>query len=274
MIGIAAGHAWSRGELDRADRLARRGLELGGDGAWHCQAALALVALSRGDLTEAAVTAPRPPRTPPGPTRASASLPSRTPTAENSTTATAVNDRFGAIAASPTLKGFHSYVAGEIDALAGSTERAEEHYERAIALSRDSGATFLEGIASVGLLTVRATAGRIAEALDGYRDLLEYWTRTGGWIQQWTTLRNLARLLRSLGDEETAVFLEAAADHAPDAPPSHRAQRGPAHHQGISADGMATLVAKAATVSRDDVVEVAHRALDRHRRKSSPGSPP
>jgi hypothetical protein len=33
------------------------------------------------------------------------------------------------------------------------------------------------------------------------------------------TLRNLATLLRELGDEEPAVLLDAAADQAPDAHP-------------------------------------------------------
>ena len=264
VIGIAAGHAWSRGELGRADRLARRGLELGGRGVWHCHAAIALVALSRGDFTaavfhgtEAAAHA----------TRADQSLgvAALAQAYEGRLDEAAItSDRFAAVAASPTLKGFHSYVAGEIDALAGRTQRAEERFERAIALSRESGATFLESIASVSLLTVRVSGGRIAEALDGYRDLVAYWARTGGWVQQWTTLRNLARLLRSIGDEETAVFLEAAADRAPDAPPHDEPTADPAAPH-LPEDRLATLVANAATASRDDVLDIARRALDRHR---------
>jgi predicted ATPase/DNA-binding SARP family transcriptional activator len=268
VVGVAAGCAWTRGELDRAARLARRGLELGGDGAWRCQAALALVALSRGDLTTAAVhsTEAAEHATRPDQSLGIAALAHAYD--RHIDTATAVNDRLGAVAVSPTLNGFRSYVAGEIDALAGSTERAQEHYERAIALSRESGATFLESIAAVGLHTLRANAGQIEQALDGYRDLLEYWTRTGGWIQQWTTLRNLARLLRRLGDEETAAFLDAAADHAPDAPPVPNPS-DPPHTVGIPADRMATIVANAATASRHDVLDFARRALDRHRRKTN-----
>lgn len=56
------------------------------------------------------------------------------------------------------------------------------------------------------------------EAPDGYRDLIDYWERTGSWVQQWTTLRNLAQLLRALGDEETAALLDAARRPRSDAP--------------------------------------------------------
>ena len=178
--------------------------------------------------------------------------------------ATSLNDRFAAIAISPTLKGFHSYVAGEIDALAGRTDRAEHHYQRATTLSRDSGATFLEAIASVGHVTALASAGRLAEALDGYHALIDYWARTGGWIQQWTTLRNLARLLRTIGDQETAIYLDAAANHAPDAPPITEHPTNPT--PPTSPRPLATLIANAATASRDDVIAVAHRALNHHRR--------
>ncbi len=59
-------------------------------------------------------------------------------------------------------------------------------------LARSSVATFVEGIASVGLLTVRTDAGRVHDALRGYRDVIDYFARTGNWTHQWVTLRNLA----------------------------------------------------------------------------------
>ena len=273
VLAVAASHAWSRGDLATAERLARRGLERQRHGAWRCHASLALVALSRADLhgaaayaTQAAGSADRPDQ--------SLGIAALAHAYQGDLdAATALNDRFAAIAVSPTLQGFHAYVAGEIDALSGRTDRAEDHYRRASTLSCASGATFLEAIASVGRLTALASAGRIAEALDGYGALIDYWVRTGGWIQQWTTLRNLARLLRTVGDHETAVYLEAAADHAPDAPPVTERRDDPTT-QVLPADELAKLVAQAATASRDDVVAGAHRALERHRRKSSPGSPP
>ena len=47
---------------------------------------------------------------------------------------------------------------------------------------------------------------------------IELFARTGYWTHQWIALRNLAILLRRLGDVETAEVIEAAADVAPDAP--------------------------------------------------------
>ena len=91
-----------------------------------------------------------------------------------------------------------------------------------------SGATFLVGVATVGLLTVRAAAGRVHEALRGYREVIDYFARTGNWTHLWTTLRNLADLLRRLGDDEPAALLDAAADQAPDAPGRSRPRTAPA----------------------------------------------
>ena len=129
----------------------------------------------------------------------------------------------------------------------------------------------MEAIASVGHVTALASADRVAEALDGYQALIDYWARTGGWIQQWTTLRNLAQLLRTIGDHETAIYLDAAADHAPDAPPITERPDEPSP-ANLPADRMETLIANAAAASRDDVIAVAHRALNRHRRPPPPGN--
>ncbi len=265
VLAIAAVSAWSRGDLATAERLARRGLEHRRSGAWRCHAALALVALSRADLTAAAAHATHAARSADRPDQSLGIAALAHAYDGNLRAATSLNDRFAAIANSPTLQGFHSYVAGEIDALAGRTDRAEHHYQGATTLSRHSGATFLEAIASVGHVTALASAGRLAEALDGYHALIDYWARTGGWIQQWTTLRNLARLLRTIGDQETAVYLEAAANHAPDAPPITE-RRNDSTTTNLPPDTIATLVANAATASRDDVIAIAHRALERHRR--------
>jgi tetratricopeptide (TPR) repeat protein len=183
--------------------------------------------------------------------------------------ATALNHWLAEIAVSPTLEALHRYVAGEIDALAGDANRAEQHYEQAIALARASGATFASGIASIGLLSVRAGSGRVAEALAGYRELLDYWERTGGWVQQWTTLRNLARLLHTLGDDETALLLDAAADHAPDA--SAVVYGGESITWDLPAERMSHIRTTAATAGRARVLDFARSAIARHHAAASRG---
>ena len=79
---------------------------------------------------------------------------------------------------------------------------------------------------------MRGRAGRVADALRGYRDVIDYFARTGNWTHLWTALRNLADLLRRLGDPEPAAVLDAAADAAPDAPAVDRAVRPPATPAG------------------------------------------
>jgi tetratricopeptide (TPR) repeat protein len=164
------------------------------------------------------------------------------------------------IADSPALGAFDVYIAGEIAGIQGVATVALEHYERAITAARDCGATFVEGLASVGQLTTLARAGRPNDALVGYRDLIGYWDRTGGWVQQWTTLRNLASLLLSMGDERTAVALAVAADAAPDAPPLAEAQRDVMLDAAIQRSDDAVIGA-AARASRRQVVAWAIGAI-------------
>jgi predicted ATPase/DNA-binding SARP family transcriptional activator len=263
VLGMAADVAWSRGELERAEQLGERGLLLDDGGSWRCLSSLALVSLSRGDF---AVTVERA-------TQAAAMAPSLDQTLGIAALAAAyggdldgavvLNAELATSAPSPTLRSFNHYVAGEIEALRGAPGIAEEHYREAIALARTSGATFAEGLASVGLTTLHARSGRVLDALVGYAALVEYWATTGSWIQQWTTLRNLADLLASLGDPECAEFLRAAADHAPDAPPVDSDRAPSLGH--VPVERAAEVRADATTASRSHVLGTARSAIERHR---------
>ena len=122
------------------------------------------------------------------------------------------------IAAAPSARAHHHYVAAEIDALAGSWETAEQHYRRAIELALASNAGFIHGVASVGLVALYTTHGQLHQALHGYAELIDHWERTGAWTQQWTTLRNAADLFDRLGDRQLGSILRHAADHAPQTP--------------------------------------------------------
>jgi hypothetical protein len=152
----------------------------------------------------------------------------------------------------PTLRGFCSYTDGEIDNAAGDPARAEQHYTTAISLARESGTTFLAGIASVGMVTALASMGRTGDALRGFREVIDYWVSTGNWTHLWVTLRNLADLLRRLGDIEPAALIDAAADQAPDAPAT-----------GPSPDATPPRPAAPAP-GRAQVLDVARRAIERH----------
>ncbi|MBP2368521.1 BTAD domain-containing putative transcriptional regulator [Pseudonocardia parietis] len=257
VLGVAAQDAYMRGDHTRADRLARSGLDRAVDdqGRWYCLNALAAADLSRGAADDAvahdlaAAELAFRPGTPPG-IGALAAL-----YAGDVSRARRLVLRMVAGSVAPTIRAFGAYIDAEIDNATGALGDAEQGYLRAMATARASGATFVVGIATVGLVTVRARAGRVPDALRGYREAVEHWARDGNWTQQWVTLRNLAELLRTLGDDGPAVTLDAAADRAPDAPGGDRpATPGPA-------------------VGREQALDVARAAIDRHLGRASRPAP-
>lgn len=171
-------------------------------------------------------------------------------------------DRFAGTATTRTLEAFHAYVAGEVANASGDASHAEAQYRRAVAAARSVGASFVDGIATVGLVSVHTATGRVPDALLGSRELIDHWERTGGWIQQWTTLRNLARLLATLGDDETALLLQLVADQAAESPGVVGTQTSVADR--VAPSVIAQLRARAAATSRAQVLEVARHAIDRH----------
>ncbi|MEV4163431.1 BTAD domain-containing putative transcriptional regulator [Nonomuraea dietziae] len=262
VLATAGEAAYHRGDYRQADRLARAGLEKAGDsvGSWHCLMVLSVADLARGaydDVVEHSLAA----TVLAGPHRESLGIAAlATAYAGDPDAARGLNERGLAGAVSPTMLSWGAYVAGEIESLAGHSEPAERHYLRAIDLARTSGATFLVGVATVGLLSVRASTGRVHEALGGYRDVIEYFARNGNWTHLWVTLRNLADLLRRLGDDEPAALIDAAAGQAPDAPAVDRSHgERPARAVAASATPIPSRVA---------LLELARQAIERNLTRS------
>jgi predicted ATPase/DNA-binding SARP family transcriptional activator len=221
MWGAAAHSAWRRGNLDEAERLARAALDAAArpEDTAAAREALATVHLFRGDgaaardLFLSAVDFD----VEDGPTLfASAALCSIY--AGDRVGARSLLDRAFAGTESRALshQAFAHYTAGELEA-ADDPEAAMASYRRAIVLAHRAGATFVAGVASVGLVRLWTATGRTADALAGYRTLLDHWRRAGHWTQMWTTLRNLVGPLADSGQAETAALLLAAADAAPEA---------------------------------------------------------
>ncbi|MFI9542887.1 BTAD domain-containing putative transcriptional regulator [Streptomyces sp. NPDC052016] len=252
VLGAAGEAVYHRGDYVRAEQLAQAGVEKSTEGTapWQCLMVLSVAELARGDhdavvehsLAAGALV---------GPHRESLGIAAlATAYAGDADAARRLNDQGRAGAVSPSMRAWGAYVAGEIENLAGRGERAERHYVEAIDLARLSGATFLVGVATVGLLSVRAAQGRVREALDGYRDVIGYFAGTGNWTHLWTTLRNLADLLRRLGDDEPAELIDAAADRAPDAPTA----AGSGH----------TGTRPGPVLGRTALLDVARQAIDRN----------
>jgi predicted ATPase/DNA-binding SARP family transcriptional activator len=259
VLGTAAEMIYHRGDYAQAERLARAGLEraTGDVSEWFCLMPLSVAELARGayaDVVEHSLAAVERLGAPRESLGIAALAKAYTGDLEQ---ARMLNERGLAGAVSPSMRSWGAYVAGEIESYAGRRDLAEQHYIRAIDLARGSGATFLVGIATVGLLTVRAAAGHVDDALRGYRDVIDYFARTGNWTHLWTTLRNLADLLRTLGDDEPAALLLAAADAAADAP---------------AAEPRPPLVPGTPVYGRAEVLETARNAIERNltRQRTTP----
>jgi predicted ATPase/DNA-binding SARP family transcriptional activator len=271
VLGTAAEAAYHRGRYRLADQLARAGLDrpTGDADSWYCLAVLSVAALARGAYAESAehalaagARAPRP--------RDSIGLAAlATAYAGDLDAARTLNDSALASATSPSLRAWGAYVAGEIESSAGNRELAEREYLRAIDLARRSGATFLVGVTMVGLVAVRAAAGQVHGALTGYREVVDYFARTGNWTHLWVALRNLADLLRRLGDAEPAGLLDAAADHAPDAPADdHVPDAVP--DTVPDAEPVAEAAPATPVLSRAEVLAVARQAIERNLAQHQP----
>ena len=260
VLGMAAEVAYNRGDHERTERLARAGLDRATDaeGQWFCLTALSVAELSHGAYADsvehnlAAAALGRRPRENLGIAALAAAY------SGDHGRARELAHQMLDDAVSPTMRAFASYAIGEAETAAGSRDRAERHYVEAIALARHSGATFLVGVATVGLLAALADSGRVHDALRGYRDVIDYFARTGNWTHLWTSLRNLAQLLRRLGDDEPAALIDAAADQAPDAPvlgPSPDAPAAPSRDH-----------AAARAAGRAGVLDAARRAIEHNLR--------
>ncbi len=256
VLGTAAEASYQSGDHERADRYATAGLDLAADsrGSWLCLMARSVVALARGSYAEVVELCEAAAPLAPGPRENLGVAALAMAYSGKLDEARAFNERGLTGAVSPTMLAWGAYVTAEIDSLAGQNEHAERHYVRSIDLARASGATFLVGVATVGLFSVRADAGRTEDALQGCRDAIDYFARTGNWIHQWTTLRNLADLLRGLGDHNVAALLHAAADAAPDAPAANRPLDDPTSAPARTA----------APLGRAEVLQTAREAIERN----------
>jgi tetratricopeptide (TPR) repeat protein len=217
VLATAARAAYMRGDPATAERRARAGLERATeDGArGRGLRALALAQLTRGEFAEVIDLELAAAPLGPGPNGGLGVAALAATYAGDLARARSFHAGMFADAMFPTLRAFTAYVGAEIDSAAGRLDAAERQYTQAIDLARSSGATFVVNIASVGLLTVLTRSGRTRDALRGYREVVDYFSSTGNWSHLWTTLRNLADLLRALDDPEPAALLDASTDHVP-----------------------------------------------------------
>ena len=274
VLGSAADSAWLGGDLDRSVELADRAIAEATtpDQARRAHEALGSTALFRGDpivatdrWEEAAAMGTDVAARALGPAALGALY------GGDEDRARALLDRAMAVTAdhgAPSHRAFAVYAAAEM-AAGADPDAAIDLYGQAIALARSVGATFVEGVASVGLVRLWGASGRRRQALEGYRTLLAAWRRSGNWTQVWTTMRNLAGLLAEAGQSEAAVTLLAAAAAAPEAPDvqvdvvaAELAALEAGLADALGPDRVARLRVIAVTLGRSQVVDRALEAVE------------
>lgn len=275
VLGCAAEGARLLGELDRAAALATEALEVAGpdpaDGqVYRARVALGSVAHMRGDFAAAEelwlLSGDGRPYTS-GAWLASAALAAAY--GGDRLRARRLLDRADSAirdSGCGSHAAFASYVEGELRV----NERAEEaipYYEAAIEEARRCGVAFVEGVASVSLASARSRTGDAAGAARGFAALLTTWRRTGHTTQLWTTARNAAALLATVGRWRVAGLLLLCAEAQPGAAAVSPAI---ARHSGrmfvpldeaVPADRLAEVRAESARMSADEVLDLARAAL-------------
>lgn len=205
-LGAAATAAWLTGDLEVGVRLATDGLRADPNSV-SCLQALGSLRLFLGEPAAARelwVEASRP---------HGAYLPQAalaavyTGDADLARRSLAEADAWAAAVGSPSELALCRYAWGE---LLGPDRAAVAEYEQAIELASEVGASFVASISRVGLASTWAANGEARRAAREFDTVVRYWRTTGNWIQQWTTLRNVAVLLDTAGRPATAARIRTA----------------------------------------------------------------
>ena len=214
MLGAAAEAAYHRGDYSAAERLARAGLERAADddAVWLCLVPLSVAELARGayaEVIEHSLTAAELA----GRSRESLGIAALAAAYSGDLDrARALNDRGVAEAISPTMHAWGAYVPAR-----SRVRQPTTSWPSRTTSAPSTSPKARERLSSSGWPTSGCSPSRPApagphDALLGYREVIDYFARTGNWTHLWVTLRNLADLLRQIGDDQPAALLDAAAD--------------------------------------------------------------
>ena len=127
--------------------------------------------------------------------------------------------------ANPTMMAITLYAEGE-SLLEVDPERALGPIGKALEFAEAADNLFMKGLALVSNTSLRGRHGDPPTALRLFEDVINHWRLSGGWTQQWLTLRNLLELLARAGAHEPAAVLYGACTASPASPPSYGPEAG------------------------------------------------
>lgn len=128
--------------------------------------------------------------------------------------------KVAATAGNPTMMAMTLYSEGE-SLLEVDPVQALGPIEAALRFAEAGDNVFMKGLALVSNTSLRGRHGDPLIALRLFEDVIGHWRRSGGWGQQWLTLRNLLELLGRLGAHEPAAVLYGACTASTASPPSY-----------------------------------------------------
>jgi hypothetical protein len=226
VLGSAAAGAWWRGDFDKAEKLARRGVAAapaGDPGSSLPLLVLGDVSLLAGRYADAVETYQEVARCADGtlPHAACEALGGQAiALSQQGDLATAIELTDTAIeqaraTGAPGVIALALYFAAECR-LDHDPAVALELVEESRRLAVEAGATFVVGLATLSVASLRARGGgALADTLGAFAEAIEHWRRVGNRTQQWVTLRNLIPVLVSAGHDRLACLIDGALTSSP-----------------------------------------------------------
>jgi hypothetical protein len=166
----------------------------------------------------------------------------------------------------PTQLAWSSFTLGEASASVDPTT-ALAALEAALAHATTVDSHFVAGVALVAIASTQARLGNLGEATAAYGRTIALWHQRGDWTHQWTTLRNVVRLVHHIGrHEQAAVLLGAVTADGPGARAFGRAsteldQLADSIAAAVGGDTFRRLIEDGHRLTPDDAVELAIAAV-------------
>jgi predicted ATPase/class 3 adenylate cyclase len=171
----------------------------------------------------------------------------------------------------PTLLAWSRYLDGELASTtdaAGAIEMLEESVEYAVAVDN-------EFVAGIALIALAASAGRHGDsiiALEAMERCINLFAAAGNRPQFWTAVRNLVEILHSMGANDEALVLHAAAEADSKHAPEVFGDIGDRYREMVSKireslgpEGAAASMSRGSSMTYSDAVEFALDAIRRNR---------